>query len=131
MTSAISEILEVAHQAFQDYAKGLSTGEWQPFLDRLSDDFNFWFPAGPFKGTHYGKEKAAAFLASIPQIFPGGLTLTLLQVTANDTTVVFEVRSQGLMGAEPYENQAAIAFDIRHSRVCAYREYLSVVFPKD
>jgi ketosteroid isomerase-like protein len=41
---------------------------------------------------------------------------------------VFEVRSTGMMGSQPYENQAAIAFDIRDGQICAYREYLGVVF---
>jgi ketosteroid isomerase-like protein len=128
MPATNSETLQVAQAAFQDYARGLSTGEWQPFLDRLSDDFTFWFPAGPFKGTNVGKERITAFLASVPKIFPGGLTLTVEQITSNATTVVFEVQSTGTMGTAPYQNQAAIAFDIRDNKVCCYREYLGVVF---
>lgn len=128
MPEASSETLQFAQCAFQDYATGLATGDWQPFLERLSEDFTFWFPAGPFKGNNVGKERIAAFFASIPKIFPGGLTLTVQQVTSNATTVVFEVQSEGTMGSEPYQNQAAIAFDIRDNQICSYREYLGVVF---
>lgn len=128
MPEASPETLQVAQAAFQDYAAGLSTGEWQPFLDRLSEDFTFWFPAGPFKGTNVGKEKIAAFFATIPKIFPSGLTLTIQEITSNTTTVVFEVQSEGMMGTTPYQNQAAIAFDIRSNQICSYREYLGVVF---
>lgn len=128
MPEASSETLQFAQAAFDDYARGLATGNWQPFLDRLSADFTFWFPAGPFKGTNVGKEKIAAFFASIPKIFPGGLKLTVQQITSNATTVVFEVQSEGTMGSEPYQNQAAIAFDIHNGQVCSYREYLGVVF---
>ncbi|RZM82245.1 nuclear transport factor 2 family protein [Leptolyngbya iicbica] len=122
------EILNIAQAAFADFAAGLANGDWQPFLDRLSNDVTFWFPAGPFKGHNQGKEKIAAFLAMVPQVFPGGLTLEVVQITSNATTVVFEVRSTGRMGSEPYENQAAIAFDLRDGQICAYREYLGVVF---
>lgn len=128
MPEASPETLQCAQAAFNDFAQGLSTGQWQPFLDRLSDDFTFWFPAGPFQGTHVGKDKIAAFFASIPNIFPGGLNLTVQQITSNATTVVFEVQSEGTMGTEPYQNQAAIAFDIKDNQVCSYREYLGVVF---
>ncbi len=122
------ETLQIAHDAFQDFSKGLASGEWEAFLRRLSADFTFWFPAGPFKGTNTGKEKAEAFFTSVTNIFPEGLTLTLLQVTSNATTVVFEIRSEGMMKNHPYQNQAAIAFDIRGDKVCGYREYLGVIF---
>jgi ketosteroid isomerase-like protein len=61
-------------------------------------------------------------------MFPDGLTLTVQEITSNPTTVVFEVRSQGYMLGKPYENQAAIAFEVRGDKICAYREYLGVVF---
>ncbi|MEM1279929.1 MAG: nuclear transport factor 2 family protein [Cyanobacteria bacterium P01_H01_bin.152] len=128
MTATPSETLQVAQAAFQNYAAGLETGEWHPFLNRLSDDFTFWFPAGPFKGINHGKDKVAAFLAAVPQVFPGGLKLTVLQMTSNETTVVFEVRSAGMMGGETYENQAAIAFEVHDGKITSYREYLGVVF---
>jgi ketosteroid isomerase-like protein len=128
MSSTVPATLAIAQAAFVDFAAGLARGDWQPFLDRLSNDVTFWFPAGPFKGHNYGKEKLAAFLAMVSKVFPGGLTLEVVQITSSETTVVFEVRSTGMMGSQPYENQAAIAFDIRDGQICAYREYLGVVF---
>ncbi|NER81009.1 MAG: nuclear transport factor 2 family protein [Leptolyngbya sp. SIO1D8] len=128
MAAADPETLQVAQDAFQDFSMGLTSGNWEPFLNRLSDDFTFWFPAGPFKGINIGKEKANAFFSSVSKIFPQGLTLTVLQITSNPTTVVFEVLSEGMMGDHPYQNQAAIALDIRDAEVCGYREYLGVIF---
>ncbi|MEM9121166.1 MAG: nuclear transport factor 2 family protein [Cyanobacteria bacterium P01_D01_bin.6] len=97
-------------------------------LAHLSDDFTFWFPAGPFKGLNRDKNQVATFLAAVPKVFPGGLKLTVLQMTSNATTVVFEVRSAGMMGSEPYKNQAAIAFEVHDGKITSYREYLGVVF---
>ncbi len=127
-TEASSETLQVAYQAFQALANGLAGQEWEPFFSQLSDDFTFWFPAGPFQGWNYGRERAREFFSSVKQFFPYGLTLTVQQITSNATTIVFEVRSQGVMGERPYENQAAIALEVRDGKIASYREYLGVVF---
>lgn len=128
MSEASPETLRIAKDAFQDFSRGLASGDWSPFLDRLSEDFTFWFPAGPFKGLNTGKEKAREFFSSVSQVFPGGLTLTVQQIVSSATTVIFEVRSQGSMLGHPYQNLTAISFDIRDGKICAYREYLGVIF---
>ena len=127
-TAASSETVKIAQVAFRDFAEGLASGEWSPFLARVSEDFTFWFPAGPFKGQNTGKERAQAFFAMVSKVFPEGLTLTINRVMSQENTVLFEVRSQGLMLGHPYENQAAISFDIKGEKVCGYREYLGVIF---
>lgn len=120
--------LSTARSAFEAFTQGLETGEWGAFLDHLSDDFRFWFPAGAFKGENVGKERAAAFLSQVSQVFAGGLQLEVQRVTATGPTVVFECRSIGYMLGRPYENQAAISFDIREGKVYGYREYLGAVY---
>lgn len=128
MPEASSETLQVAEQAFQSFSAGLASGDWSAFLNQLSDDFTFWFPAGPFKGLNHGRARMQEFLNAVSRVFPEGLTLTVQQITSNATTVVFEIRSQGLMLGHPYENQAAIAFEVKNEKICAYREYLGVIF---
>lgn len=128
MTEANTTTIQVAAAAFQDFQTGLATGDWSEFLQRLHPDFYFWFPAGPFQGMNYGQERAAAFFAIVRKLFPEGLQLEVLQITSNATNVVFEVRSRGVMLGQPYENQAAVAFEIRDGKVIGYREYLGVVF---
>ena len=128
MSPTESEILTTAHNAFEKFSQGLATGEWQPFLAMLTDDFSFWFPVGKYQGLNVGKAKAEEFFQSVSTVFPGGLELTLERCTNSETTVVFEVRSQGNMLGHPYINQAAISFDIRGNQVCAYREYLGVLY---
>lgn len=128
MPEASVQTLRVAEAAFQAFAQGLASGEWSPFLDQLSDDFTFWFPAGSFKGLNHGRDRAKAFFELASSLFPDGLALTVIQVTSNSKTVIFEVRSSGMMAGHPYENQAAIAFDVRDEKISAYREYLGVVF---
>ena len=128
MLEANPDTLKIAELAFQSFSHGLASGDWLPFLGYLSDDFAFWFPAGPFKGWNHGRERAQEFFAMVSKVFPEGITLTVQRVTSNPSTVVFEVRSEGLMMGYPYENQAAIAFDVRDDKICGYREYLGVIF---
>ncbi|MGB5914099.1 MAG: nuclear transport factor 2 family protein [Phormidesmis sp.] len=127
-SSANSPAMKIAQAAFQDFSEGLASGNWTPFLNHLSEDFTFWFPAGPFKGQNTGKDRARDFFAMVSKIFPKGLSLTVERVMSQESTVLFEVRSQGLMLGHPYDNQAAISFDICGDKVCGYREYLGVIF---
>ena len=123
MNTAQTDTLKTAHQAFKHFTYGLATGEWQAFLDMLSEDFSFWFPIGPYHGLNTGKERTEAFLQYVSYTFEQGLTVTLDRVMSNDTTVVFEFRDEGMMRGQPYKNRVAVAFDVRGNKICAYREY--------
>lgn len=115
--------LEVAHLAFQEFSDGLATGNWNRFLERLTDDFSFWFPSGTYHGLNQGKPRAEEFFRYVTTAFNPGLTVILDGVTSNETTVVFELRSEGRLNGQPYKNRVAVAFDIREDKVCGYREY--------
>lgn len=121
----------IAKTAFDLFCHGLASGEWQSFLEMLTDDFTFSFPVEPFQGKNVGKEKAELFFNYVStQVFTEGLFLIVERITSNETTVVFEVRSEGLMFGQPYQNRAAISFDVRGNKICGYREYLSVIYTK-
>ena len=116
--------LAVAQQAFTHFEHGLATGEWQAFLDMLTDDFSLWFPLGKFQGLNVGKDRAIEFFHYVSEVYSDGLTLTLDRVTSNETTVVFEFRDEGLMWSNSYRNRVAVSFDVRGNQICGYREYL-------
>ncbi|MBO3457914.1 nuclear transport factor 2 family protein [Aetokthonos hydrillicola Thurmond2011] len=116
--------LKVGHEAFKYFTDGLATGEWDLFLNMLTEDFSFWFPIGKFHGLNVGKDKAQAFFQYVSECFEGGLTLTLDRVTSNQTTVVFEFRDEGTFLGKPYKNRIAVSFDVREDKICGYREYL-------
>lgn len=124
MTEIKHDTLEVAHKAFGHFTHSLATGEWNQFIDMLTEDFTFWFPVGPFHGLNTGKERFGEFLQYFSENFKGGIEITSLErVTSNETTVVFEFRDQGMLRGEPYKNRIAISFDIQGDKICAYREY--------
>jgi len=123
MTEQSPHTIEVAQQAFTHFTHGLATGEWQNFLDMLTEDFTFWFPVEPFHGLNRGKERMREFLNHVSTVFSEGLTVTLDRMTSNETTVVFELRDEGKLRGEPYKNRVAVSFDVRGDKICAYREY--------
>jgi ketosteroid isomerase-like protein len=124
MVDSRSQVLQTAQTGFQLFTEGLATGEWEPFLSLLTDDFCFWFPIGSYHGLNEGKTRAREFFHYVSETFKPGLKVTLSGITSNETTVIFEIKSEGLMRGEPYKNRVAIAFDIRDNKICGYREYL-------
>ena len=120
----------VAEEAFADLRSGLATGDWQPWLDRLSDDFTFHFPLGRFQGMNRGKARAAEFFAFVSQVYSEGLFVDeVVGVTAEGTRVIFEFSDHGLMFGEPYNNLVAISLDVCGEQICGYREYFGLVGP--
>jgi ketosteroid isomerase-like protein len=124
MKNTSENTLKVAQQAFEHFTQGLETGEWQAFLDMLTDDFTFWFPMGKFQGLNTGKERAKEFFEYVSEAFKPGLKLTSLDsITSNQKTVIFEFRDEGNLLGQPYKNRVAVAFDVRGDKICSYREY--------
>ena len=123
MINNTENTLKVAHQAFEHFTKGLATGEWEAFLDMLTEDFTFWFPVGKFQGWNVGKERAREFFQYVSASFPGGLKLSLDSFTSNETTVVFQFHDEGVLFGQPYKNRLAVSFDVSGNKICGYREY--------
>lgn len=120
----------VAGEAFVDFKNGLATGNWEPFLARLSDDFTFHFPLGQYQGLNEGKDTAAEFFAFVSKVYSDGLFIDeVLGVTADGTRVIFEFSDHGLMFGKPYANKVAISLDVCGEQICGYREYFGLVGP--
>ena len=118
-----ADTLAVAHAAFTQFSHGLATGDWEPFLAMVTDDFAFFFPMGEYQGAHTGRDTARAFFAYVRSAFPDGLTVMLDRVMSNANTVVFEFRDEGVFRGAPYRNRVAVSFDVRDGRIAQYREY--------
>ena len=128
MTEAAARTLDVGRRSFEHFRNGLRTGNWQPWLNVLTDDFTFRFPMGRWRGEHRGKQDAAAFFAYVRQVYPEGLELEVDRVSVGEDTVVFEFRDWGTLvvpGQPPreYRNRGAVSLDVRGDRIASYREY--------
>ncbi|GEM_PF-1172632 len=123
-SDAVARTMQVAQRAFDHFRRGLATGQWQPFLDMLSDDFTFYFPTGKYQGLHVGKAKAAEFFHYVASVFTEGVQITeVLRVTADEKTVVFEFRDEGKLHGQMYKNRVAVSLDVCGDKICGYREY--------
>ena len=122
--STREQTLAVAERGFVHFKSGLATGQWQPLLELLGDDFVFYFPQGKYRGRHEGRAKAEEFFNYVSATFVGGLTITeRYRVTAGESTVVFEFTDVGKLRGEPYQGRVALSWDIRGDKIVAYREY--------
>jgi ketosteroid isomerase-like protein len=128
MSNLSPEAMEVALVAFEAFSQGLASGQWQPFLDLLTEDVAFWFPQEPFQGLHQGKDQAIAFLHWVSQAIPWHSSLTLERLTGNPTTAIFEVQLAGPT-IQPGCDRAMIAFEIRDNKISAFRQYLLLFHP--
>lgn len=123
-TQQIAQTLHIGLRGFEAFKLGLAKGEWQDFLAMLTDDFEFHFPIGQYKGRHCGKPKAREFFGYVREVYNEGLhVVELLRLTANERTVVFEFRDEGMLRGEMYRNRVTVSWDIRDGQIASYREY--------
>ena len=121
----VAHTVDIGMRGFEHFKAGLATGQWQPFLAMLTDDFTFYFPQGKYLGKHVGKDKAAEFFQYVSQAFGAdGMHVTeVMHVTASETTIVFEFRDEGKIFGNAYKNRVAVSWDIRGDKIAGYREY--------
>jgi ketosteroid isomerase-like protein len=123
-TQQLAATLSTGLRGFEAFKRGLATGAWSEFLMLLTDDFEMYFPVGQYKGCHQGKDKAQEFFRYVSQVYNEGLhVVELLRLTANEQTVVFEFRDEGLLRGEMYRNRVTVSWDIRDGKIARYREY--------
>ena len=120
----VAKTMEVGMKANEHFIKGIQKGEWQPFFEMLTDDFTIYFPTGKYQGEQRGKEKAKEFFKYVSETFNQGFkVIEVLRITANETTIIFELRDEGVIRGNPYKNRVAISWDVRGDKITAYREY--------
>ncbi len=120
----ITKTLKVGNEAFGKFIKGVQKNDWQPFFNMLTDDFTIFFPRGEFQGESRGKERAIKFFKYVGESFKDGFTVVeKLRITANETTIVFELRDEAILNGKPYKNRVALSWDVRGDKISAYREY--------
>lgn len=117
------EILEYAYQKFLD---GWATGNWQPFLDLLSDDLIFQYPAGVYKGRHLASEGKPAMVAWANAHKEAGdrIQITPSLSVFQDDWGIFTANSIGTYNGEPYDGNEAYFLRVQGHQIVEYREYI-------
>jgi ketosteroid isomerase-like protein len=122
--------LKIAQYAFAAFVQGWATGNFQPFLEMLTDEFTFWYPYGKHRGKFSGQAGKAQMIAKCHDHAQAGDRLAFRpphHITHSDTTVMFEFECEGVIDKEPYQGRIAIALDVSDERISGFREYFGDV----
>jgi ketosteroid isomerase-like protein len=122
--------LKIAQHAFAAFAHGWATGDFQPFLEMLTDEFTFWYPYGNYRGKFTGRTGKAQMISKCRDHRESGDRLTFSSphhITSSETTVMFEFECEGVVDREPYQGRIAIALDVSHEKISGFREYFGDV----
>ncbi len=121
----ISEVLQTGQKAWEAFSRGWASGAWEEYRLMLSQDIEFSFPVGPFRGKYTGKEGYEKMIAKIESDSKTGyrLLFTVTHISSNNNTVVVEYEAVGNFDGYPYRSNNAIAFSFLDEKISAYREY--------
>lgn len=116
----------IARKAFDLFAQGWATGDFEPYIALLADEMTFWFPMGKHRGKFSGRVGREKMIAKCKDHTEAGDRLTLSEpqyTLVDDASVMFEFEADGLYADQPYKGHNAIAFEIKDSKVVGFREY--------
>ena len=115
-----------ARKAFDLFAQGWATGDFDAYIELLADEMDFWFPTGAHRGKFSGAAGRQEMIAKCRDHTNAGDRLTLhppQYALADDSSVMFEFEAEGLYAGEPYKGYNAIALEIEKGKVVGFREY--------
>jgi ketosteroid isomerase-like protein len=127
-------VLRVANAAMDRFDAGWMTGDWQPFLEMLTDDFSFWFPEEPARGRFEGTagRRAVAEWTAFHAGNGNRVHGERRRVTVAGHRVFYEYDSVGSSaGTAAYRNWEMIVLEVRGNRVSALHEYWGDARPAD
>ena len=118
--------LATARKAFDLFADGWTTGNFDPYIAMLAEEMMFWFPMGMHRGKFSGIEGRQQMIAKCRDHEAAGDRLTFSDpqyVLSDGTSVMFEFEAEGLYAGKPYQGHNAIAFEVKDGKVVGFREY--------
>jgi ketosteroid isomerase-like protein len=122
--------LKLAQDAFEAFSQGWSIGDFQPFLTMLTEEFDFSYPYGKYRGRFTGQDGKAQITAKCRDHSKAGDHLNFQpphHITSSETTVIFEFECTGVIEGEAYHGRIAIALDVSGDRISGFREYFGDV----
>lgn len=126
--SADAATEKVAMEAWRRFLAAWDSGDWAPFLEMTTDDFQFQFPVGPHAGRHEGAAGKAALEAWIESNRGVRIKGRALEVMIAGDTAVFESYGESVP-PDAYRNFEAIVFEVEGDRIRAMREYWGLADP--
>ena len=122
----MADLVTAARQAYDCFAAGWSSGNFEAYIALLADEMEFWFPMGTHRGKFSGADGRAQMIAKCRDHEAAGDRLTLHApdyVSVGDGWVIFEFESDGNYAGQPYAGHNAIAFAMQGNQIVGFREY--------
>jgi limonene-1,2-epoxide hydrolase len=120
---ANSAALPTALRAWKYLAAGHYDGDFQQYLEMLTEDYTFSMPLGEFQGTNVGRDRAIQCYQAITQAQPRMVFLEPSLISVHDNTVTIEWEDEGTLMGMSYRNRIVGIFEVRGEYICSYREY--------
>jgi len=120
--------LERNRQITREFFAALSSRDVAKLAELYAEDFEIW-TAGtlPFSGTR-GKAEALAGMDFVASLFPKGLHLEIVAMTAEGERVAVEAESHGIHASgRPYHNQYHFLVVIRDGKIRRFKEYMDTM----
>lgn len=127
------QVLQTANTAFRHFQTGWKTGNFDDYLTMLTDDFEFSFPTGEYRGVFTGKTGREKMIGKCRDDAAGGARLILGEprtIAIDGNTVIFEFASDGDFGEHKYNGRNIIVLKIENEKVCGFREYFGDLDPQ-
>lgn len=129
MANANDPVLATAIAAFKHFQQGSATGNWQPYLDMLIEDYRFWYPIpGAFHGENRGRDRVAAYC----QMLTESTKLTISDphhITADSDTVALEYTVTGQVAGHPFKTKVTFFYVVQGNKIAQHREYIGDIAP--
>lgn len=117
------QVRATALRAWHGLAEGHRNGNFQAYLDLLTEDYVFSMPLGEFRGRNVGRDRAARCYEAIMQAKPRLTFLEPSLIAVHNSTAVIEWEDEGTLMNMPYRNRIVGVFEVRGEQICGYREY--------
>jgi ketosteroid isomerase-like protein len=119
-----SLVRSTALRAWQCLAEGHRNGNFQSYLEMLTEDYVFFMPLGEFQGRNVGRDRAARCYKTIAGAKPQLTFLEPSLVLVQNNLAIIEWEDEGTLMDLPYRNRIVGMFEVRGEQICSYREYL-------
>lgn len=119
-------LVTAARHAYDLFAQGWASGNFDPYIALLADEMEFWFPTGAHRGKYSGAAGREQMIAKCRDHVAAGDRLTLhppQYVQVGERSVMFEFDAEGNYAGKPYKGHNAIAFEMQGDQVFGFREY--------
>jgi len=115
-------------QLARSFIDAINRVDTNAIADAYAEDGVCWTPGSMAISGTFTRDQVAEFSRQILQAFPGGLKMTIKEMTAEGDRVAIEAESHGLHASgKPYNNQYHILMRVRDGKIVEWREYMDTM----